>query len=271
MEPPPPAVLCLRCRALTDGGPCDCARDARPVRLDDPAAEQTIEEAIHVKPERDTADVVLRLVVGVVVGPGLVAAAFALLVPVAMLLLPDLEHDAVYVFGAPLGLATLGWSAFVVSTTLRQPGFYTAVDPPERAEGERMELRLAHGVVLHGAEMRTPRNDHQVILRDAWASEPFVLRRTGERIELPAGRLRVDVAPARWRRGDGILTRSWRRLPGDLRRGGLRRSLSLDEGDAVWLVGAELEEVGQVEGGFRTSADRRFRFVGERPVIEVEA
>ncbi|HJL20403.1 MAG TPA: hypothetical protein RMH99_32345 [Sandaracinaceae bacterium LLY-WYZ-13_1] len=267
---PAPTTLCLACRALSDGPRCDCARPhpSAHVPLDEAAADR-IDEAILHDPERDTEDVVTRLVFGVLIGPAPIAMGLWLIAVILYPFWPAIEHLWPWVFALPLGVATLGWIAFVAWTTLAQYPYYLPADRPPQPRGEPIEGRLDRGAVVHVAELHPDEARGRVLLRDAFAPAPFVIRRSGERIELPAGRLRVDVPPHLQKEASSALTESWRTVPPTLRTAGRHLSLTLDEGDPVSLVGGDLEELERAEGGFRESADRRFRWVGERPCLVV--
>ena len=101
---------------------------------------------------------------------------------------------------------------------------------------------------------------HRVVVRDAWIDAGgLVLRRPGERIEVPAGRCEVRVHNARWRRRRP--PNHWRVLPPAILGAGVTRGVAIESGATVAMVDGELEDVGHDQASFRVPAERRMRWV----------
>lgn len=275
-EPAPsPARFCLRCRALTDRGqPCDCA--GAPLALDD-GAEEKIDEAILKKPTVDHGDLMLRVGVSALLGPGaaiLVCVALGLLVESVF---PAIGQDLPWLLGVPLSAVTVGWAGVIAWSTLEQQRpYYTAGRMPAPLSGDPVFVgRLGARSTIVAAEVRPADEPGMVLVRDAYASEPFVVERSGQRMELPAGRLRLEAKASRWRLAVGAkaargpIVSTWTALPEGLKRAGHLHRLELAPGTEVEVFGGNVDSIARTESSFREPALETLRYEGARPCVRL--
>ena len=272
---PSPASFCLRCRALTDAGqPCECQK-GRPVALEE-GADGAIDEAILRAPTVDRNDLMLRVVVSALLGPGIATAVCVALGLVFAAMVPAVLDDLPWLLGIPLGSVTLAWVGVIVWSTLEQQRpFYVAGRMPDPLSGEPIFVgRLSARSSIVAAEVRLLDEPNLVLVRDAYATDPFVIERSGQRLELPAGRLRVEAKPARWRstgpKGTrGPLVATWSALPVGLTRAGLLYRLELAPGTEVEVIGGALDSLARTESSFREPALETLHYEGTRPCVRV--
>lgn len=259
---PAPAALCLTCRSLLDPGQrCGCGRAARPVALDAPDAAAVIEAAILVAPNVDRSDLAGRLFVSSLATLAPIGVLFLLLGAAGDALIPGVLAYWPWFLGLPYGLVAACWLAFVIYSAAeeRRP-YYGAVPRGEVASGETIEATLAEGALV-ATELHQRRDPKLVVLRDARVEEALVLRRPGERITVPIGRVDVRVPDARWRHGSSPLAASWRGLPPPIRGAGSAATARLRRGDRVALCGGTLEPVEGEGAGFREAAERHYHWI----------
>jgi hypothetical protein len=272
---PSPASFCLRCRAITDlGQPCEC--DAgRPLALED-GADDAIDEAIFRAPNVDRNDLVLRVVVSALLGPGAATFVCGFLGLLLAAMVPAVQGDLPWLLGVPLGAVTLLWTGLIVwSTFEQQRPYYVAGPMPDPLSGEpTFRGRLGARSTILAAEVRPLDEPGSVHVRDAYAADPFVIERSGQRLEMPAGRLRVEAKASRWRLGAskgarGPLVATWSALPEGLTRAGLLHRLELAPGTEVEVFGGELDSVARTESSFREPALETLHYEGKRPCVRV--
>lgn len=256
-----PSAFCLDCRALLDEGQrCPCGEKARTVPLVD-GADDAIEKALLVIPHLDGEDLTSRIVVGSVTALGPVGLVFFLGYVMIFAVAPPLAEAWPWFLGIPYAVIAAGWIAFMTWSTLeeRKP-YYRAVrrarPRPERVE----EARVDTGRLI-ATELHQRRDAELVVVRDARVEEPLVLRRAGQRITVPAGRVDVYFPADRWRSGPAPLVAEWRALPEEILRAGALLGAKLRAGDRVALFDGELEPLGRDETGFREAAEESFRWV----------
>lgn len=254
---------------LDAGQRCECDDDEHVVRLEAQARE-TIEQRLLVAPDIDVRDSTLRLLFSVALGPGAALAALALLATlmVGMGLAPPLIALSL---GVPFALVTLAWvGVFVWSELEMRRPTYPGAGAPSRAETSVVTATIEEGAI-DVAELRQD-GDNPVVIRDAVAEDRLVLKLPGKRIEVPAGRLDVELPPGRLRlKHDGALAQSWEGLPEELRRAGRLHAARLGKGVRVELVDGELEDLGERESSFREAAEdlRRVKPSGGRVRLRV--
>lgn len=256
-----PVAFCVRCRALLDPGQaCACGPHAIELRLDADGAEAAIEARLLVTPNVDTGELMGNAIVGSITVLGPIAVAFFGIYVVVHLLAPEVAASWPFFLGAPYALLALGWIAFMTWSSMeeRKP-YYVAADH-FAAKAVGIEGRLEAGrLVVTEIHQRGQR--HRVVVRDARIEEPLVLRRPGERITVPVGRVEIYLPEGRFRAGSSPLVAQWRALPRALFDAGVLVSGGLRRGDRVVLHDGELVPEGRDETGFREAAEARLRWV----------
>lgn len=260
---PPAAAFCLQCRAMLDRDQaCEC--EGKHVALDGDAAER-IEEALLVQPHFSVDDMMTRLAMSMLVGPGAVGLVFLCIGLAVFPAWPPIEHLWPYVLGIPFGLITVGWGGFFLWSELsqRRPYFRAGPAPPARADVEGAEIATIESGQIVALALHMQRKVDKPVVRDAFIEPALVLRRSGEHITVPAGRVELVVPPERWRSGrsTSVARGLWLWLPEDMWRAGAIMEAKTRRGEQVALFDGELEEVGKHDESFRQAAQRQLRWV----------
>jgi len=250
---------------------CECGGSH--VTLDENAAER-IEEALLVQPEFSVDDMMTRLAMSMLVGPGAVAFVFLCIGLAVFPTWPPIEDLWPYVLGIPYALITVSWTGFFIWSELsqRRPYFRAGPAPPARMDIEGAEVATIESGHIVALALHMRRKADKPVVRDAFIEQDLVLRRSGEHITVPAGRVELVVPPERWRSGrsTSVARGLWLWLPEDMWRSGAIMEAKTRRGEQVALFEGELEEVGKHEESFRQAAQRQLRWVPNAGRVRVK-
>lgn len=255
----PPARFCTRCRALLDAGQACRCEHRRFIDLGASDAHAQIEASILVTPNVDAEELRNNAIIGSATALGPIALVFFGFYLLVRALAPEIAEHWPWFLGVPYALIAIGWIAFMTWSALeeRKP-YYSAADHFAPKEGG-LEGRLDAGRLV-ASEIQQRGAKHRVVVRDAWIEEPLVLKRAGERITVPIGRVEVYLPERRFRAGSSPLVATWP-LPEAVFRAGVLMTAGLRRGDRVALYDGELVPEGHDETGFREAAEARLRWV----------
>ena len=266
------AAFCLGCRAMLDRDQaCECAGEH--VALDEIAAER-IEEALLVQPHFSMEEMFERLGASLVVGPGAVALVFLC---IGLFLYGSWPAFGVlwpYVLGIPLAVLTVTWGAFFTWSELsqRKPYFRAGPAAPARVDIEGAEIATIESGQIVAYALHQQRKADKPIVRDALVEGELILRRSGEHITVPLGRVELVLPAERWRRArsTAVARAIWRWLPEDMWRAGAIMEAKTRRGEQVALFDGALEEAGKGEASFRQAAQKELRWVPNQGRVRVK-
>ncbi|MCB9597036.1 MAG: hypothetical protein H6719_30210 [Sandaracinaceae bacterium] len=255
-----PSAFCLRCRALLDAGQtCECGAKGLPIPLDDAAADR-IEAELLVAPKVEPGGELRAAAAGMLVlGP--IAFAFFFGYHALNGVAPAVAEQWPWFLGLPYLAIAIGWVGFLWWSAIEDRKPYCGAAVRSRPRPEATEEGLLETGSIVATEIHQRLSAHDVVVRDGRIEEPLLLRRSGQQIVVPVGRVDVLFAPERFRAGSTPLVSEWGALPRVVFTAGALRKASAHRGERVVLYDGHLEPLEREETGFREAAEERFRWV----------